>query len=370
MLSPAAAYQQALSKGFVFDAAQQAAVNSLERCYQALQNKETPIQGVYFWGPVGRGKTWLMDSFYQSMDVPAKRMHFHHFMRWIHQRLFQLSGQADPLRLIAKELAADVRVLCFDELYINDIGDAMLLSRLFQQLFAEGLVLVATSNQPPDDLYADGFNREQLFPAIDAIKKHMEVVSVDGGTDHRLHPGIGEQRYWVNDEHALANVFAKLTENCEKEQILSKPLALGDRRLKVAFRSPEVLWCTYFELCEKPFAAADFIALCDQFKHILLGQVPKLTGSSQQKAIARGTEDGVTMVIAGNRELPELSQQDDGVRRFIALIDECYDRGVPAYIEAAVPLNELYPEGALAFPFRRALSRLQEMQLQRFGQKL
>lgn len=373
MLSPSIAYQQALAKGFKEDAAQSIAVQSLERCYQALHSKEFAEQlpqGVYLWGPVGRGKTWLMDSFFQSLKIPAKRLHFHHFMRWLHKRLFQLTGQADPLALIAKELAAEVRVLCFDELFINDIGDVMLLSRLFQQLFAEGLVLVVTSNQPPQKLYEDGFNREQLLPAIAAIQKYMQVLSVDGGTDHRLHPGEAEQRYWVNQPQILAKVFAELTKKEQQKQVVSEPLQLSGRSLKLALRSQQVLWCNYQDICEQPFAAVDFIELCDKFTHILLGQVPQLTGSGLQNAIARGTEDGAELIAAGDRQLPVLTHQDDGVRRFIALVDECYDRGVPLYIEAAVPLNELYPQGALAFPFRRALSRLQEMQLQRFAQKI
>ena len=375
MPSPSSAYQLALSKGFKEDAAQYLAVQHLERCYQVLHSDDSTEQvpqGVYLWGPVGRGKTWLMDSFFKGLKVPAKRLHFHHFMRWLHKRLFQLTGQADPLGLVAKELAAEVRVLCFDELFINDIGDVMLLSRLFQQLFAEGLVLVVTSNQPPQNLYEDGFNREQLLPAIAAMQKNMQVLSVDGGTDHRLHPGASAQRYWVNAPQALAEVFAELTEKEPVKQIVSEPLSLGDRRLKLALRSQRVLWCSYKDLCEQLFAAVDFIELCDKFTHILLGKVPQLTGSGQQKAIARGTEDGAELVFAGGRELPALTHQDDGVRRFIALVDECYDRGVPLYLEAAVPLHELYPEGqgALEFPFRRTLSRLQEMQLQRFAQKL
>lgn len=373
MLSPSAAYEYALSNGFIEDAAQYLAVQHLERCYQALHSddvEEQSPQGVYLWGPVGRGKTWLMDSFYQSLKVPAKRLHFHHFMRWLHKRLFQLTGQADSLGLIAKELAAEVKVLCFDELFINDIGDVMLLSRLIQQLFAEGLVLVVTSNQPPQKLYDDGFNREQLLPAIAAMQKNMHVLSVDGGTDHRLHPGASQQRYWVNAPQALAEVFAELTEKELVNQIVSEPFTLGSRRLKLALRSKKVLWCSYENLCEQPFAAVDFIALCDNFTHILLGQVPKLVGEGKELTIARGTEDAAELVEAGDRELPFLTKQDDGVRRFIALVDECYDRGVPLYIEAAVPLPELYPEGALEFPFRRALSRLQEMQLQRFAQKL
>lgn len=375
-LSPSAAYQQALANGFKEDAAQYLAVQHLERCYQALhthavEQQECLLQGVYLWGPVGRGKTWLMDSFFQSLKVPAKRLHFHHFMRWLHKRLFQLTGQADPLNLIAKALAAEVSVLCFDELFINDIGDVMLLSRLFQHLFVEGLVLVVTSNQPPQKLYEGGFNREQLLPAITAIQNHMHILSVDGGSDHRLHPGASTQRYWVNAPQALAEVFAELTEKEPINACVSEPLLLGNRRLKLALRSRRVLWCNYQDLCEQLFVAADFIELCDNFTHILLGKVPQLTGAKQQKPIARGTEDAAELVFAGSRELPALTHQDDGVRRFIALVDECYDRGIPLYIEATVPLDALYPEGegALDFPFRRVLSRLHEMQLQRFAQK-
>src|SRR5690554_3460226 len=140
-LTPEQAYLQALAAGFKVDAAQHAAVASLERCYQELKNNVTNTKGVYLYGPVGRGKTWLMDRFYASLTIPARRQHFHHFMRWVHQRLFQLTGQENPLTLLAQELAQDVRVLCFDELFVSDIGDAILISGLLQELFAQGLVL-------------------------------------------------------------------------------------------------------------------------------------------------------------------------------------------------------------------------------------
>jgi cell division protein ZapE len=194
----------------------------------------------------------------------------------------------------------------------------------------------------------------------------MQVVSVDGGEDHRLHPGERQQRYWVNQPQALENAFAERLS--EGEQPHSDPLLLGHRQIPIVQRSQHALWCHYDDLCEQKLAAQDFIELCDRFSHVFLSEVPRLTGSGQQTAIARGTEDGVMQVEAGDRQLPALSHQDDGVRRFIALVDECYDRGVPLYLDAAVPLNELYRNGALAFPFRRTLSRLQEMQLQRFGQ--
>ncbi|MFD1007628.1 cell division protein ZapE [Oceanisphaera ostreae] len=367
-LSPYLAYQQALNAGFKEDSAQLRAVECLERCYQQLEAGDAVICGVYLWGPVGRGKTWLMDRFYQSLtsglSVPAQRMHFHHFMRWVHKRLFQLTGQQDPLSLLAQELASKAKVLCLDELFINDIGDVMLLSRLLQQLFEQGLTLIVTSNQPPEKLYENGFNRERLLPAIDAINRHMQVLSVNGEEDHRLHPGQQHLRFWVNEPQALAAVFTELAQGTAHD----RPLHLGHRNIKVIRRSAQVLWCGYADLCEQPLAAPDFIELCDEFSHILLSDVPKLTGSNQQNAIARGTEDGVVQVAAGDRLLPVLSRQDDGVRRFIALVDECYDRQIPLYLSAAVPLDELYVQGALAFPFRRTLSRLKEMQLQRFGQ--
>ncbi|MFP2769625.1 cell division protein ZapE [Oceanisphaera sp. KMM 10153] len=364
VLSPYAAYRQAIESGFKDDAAQYRAAEHLESCYRQLQAGESEIDGVYLWGPVGRGKTWLMDRFYQSLTVPARRQHFHHFMRWVHRRLFQLSGTEDPLSVLARELAVEVRVLCLDELFVSDIGDAMLLGRLLQQLFEQELVLVTTSNQPPDGLYAEGFNREHFLPAVAAMNRHMQLVSVDGSEDHRLHPGLQQQRYWINQPDALAAVFATLT----PEEGSPAPLLLGHRQIKVIRHSDGVLWCRYHDLCEQPLAAPDFIELCDRFHHILLGDIPRLTGTGQQTAIARGTEDGIRQVAAGDRQLPVLSRQDDGVRRFIALVDECYDRGIPLYIEAAVPLSELYTEGALVFSFRRTLSRLQEMQLQCFGE--
>ncbi|WAT31595.1 cell division protein ZapE [Pseudomonas sp. GXZC] len=363
--SPLAAYQHAIAQqGFLADDAQRRAVDALQTCHEALHQGRTPITGVYLWGPVGRGKTLLMDQFYQSLRVLARRQHFHHFMGWVHQRLFHLTGTHDPLQALARELSREVRVLCFDELFVNDIGDAIILGRLFQVMFEEGVVMVCTSNQPPDQLYADGFNRERFLPGIAAIQQHLQVVAVDGGEDHRLHPGVGLQRYWVNQPEALASVFTQLAEG---QPTRSGLVAVGHRSIVAVQSSDTVLWCRYADLCEQPLAAMDFMQLCDRFKAILLGEVPNLSAQKRPGRIARGTEDGAQRVVAGDRELPELSVHDDSVRRFIALVDECYDRKVPLYIEAQVPLEQLYTEGYLEFPFRRTLSRLQEMQLQRFA---
>ena len=369
--SPLSAWRHAVEQqGFVQDDAQWQAVQALEQCHEALHQGHTRVAGAYLWGPVGRGKTWLMDQFYQSLRIPARRQHFHHFMGWVHQRSFQLTGTADPLKALARELSAQVRVLCFDELFVSDIGDAIILGRLFQVMFEEGVVIVSTSNQPPEQLYADGFNRDRFLPAIAAIENHMQVVAVQGSEDHRLHPGLGVQRYWVSEPDqasAMSEVFKGLTVG---QAVFSDPVSVGYRCVTTVQSSDSVLWCHYADLCEQPFAAMDFMALCDNFSAILLSEVPNLSAHQRPGRIARGTEDGVERVDAGDRELPQLSVYDDSVRRFIALVDECYDRKVPLYIEARVPMESLYTEGYLEFPFRRTLSRLREMQLQRFCQAL
>jgi len=366
--SPSTLYQQALSEHRILpDEAQAQAVQVLDACHVALHTADVEsCRGVYLWGPVGRGKTWLMDSFHAGLRVPSRRQHFHRFMQWVHRRLFALSGTADPLQALATELAAEVRVLCFDELFVSDIGDAMLLGGLLQALFEAGVVMVATSNQSPDQLYADGFNRQRFLPAIAAIQRHMQVVEIDGGIDHRLHPGAPRQRYWVAAPEALGAEFAALSGHLPVKE---EPLQLGARSLKVVRYSDAAAWLRFADLCEQPFAAVDFIELCDRFPAILLGGVPDLSAPQQEARIARGTEDAAELVVAGGRQLPALSIHDDSVRRFIALVDECYDRAVPLSIEAAVPLEALYREGSLGFAFRRTLSRLREMQLQRFGRE-
>ncbi|QOH69110.1 cell division protein ZapE [Pseudomonas juntendi] len=366
-MTPQFLYQQALAtQGYVADPAQARAVDALQGCFQALEQGR-PVQGIYLWGPVGRGKTWLMDQFHRCLTVPSRRQHFHHFMAWVHQRLFQLNGTADPLQALARELAGQIRVLCFDELFVNDIGDAIILGRLFQVLFDEGVVVVATSNQPPEQLYRDGFNRERFLPAIAAIQRHMQVLPVAGGQDHRLHPGAAQQRYWVveaGQASRLGEVFRQLGPD---DGGTDRPLPIGTRQVQVVRRNDHAIWCRFADLCEQPLAAVDFMALCDRFAAIVLSAVPALGGEQRAGRIARGTEDAALRVAAGDRQLPALSPKDDAVRRFIALVDECYDRRVALYLEAHVPLDALYTQGYLAFPFQRTLSRLREMQLQRFG---
>src|SRR5690554_6822897 len=358
---------QAVAEGFMDDPAQRHAVEALEACYQALQQGSAVVQGVYLYGRVGRGKTWLMDQFYRNLTVPARRQHFHHFIRDVHQRLFRLMGTADPLTAVAAELSDEIQVLCFDELFVSDIADAMILGGLFQALFARGLIIVATSNQAPSELYSGGHNREQFLPAIAAIEQQMQLVSVDGEQDHRLQSGATIERYWVKESEqtsVMPELFAQLSAG---QAVQQGKLSLAGRTLAAQAYSDNVLWCDFAALCDQPFAASDFIVLCDRFELLLLSAVPVLGGEQQAAKIARGTEDAVLQVEAGDRQLPMLAPADDSVRRFIALIDECYDRGVPVYIEADVALQALYTEGYLAFAFRRSYSRLKAMQLESFA---
>lgn len=363
--SPRQAYAEAARQpDFVNDAAQLEAIDVLGQCFSALHyGGQLARPGLYLWGPVGRGKTWLMDLFHRCLHIRSRRQHFHHFMQWVHRRLFALTGVADPLRHLAGELADDIQVLCFDELFVNDIGDAMLLGPLFQAMIEAGIVIVATSNQAPEQLYADGFNRERFLPAIAALRDHMQVIELDGGLDHRQHPRAGEQRYWVDDPHALAEAFSRIRGSAP---VSRKPLSLNGRALTVVQRCAPAVWLRFTDICEQPFAVQDFMVLCDRYPVILLEGVPGLSGQPKVQKIPRGTEDAVHQVTAGDRQLPALSIRDNSVRRFIALVDECYDRSVPLYVEAAVPLPELYTSGHLIAPFRRTLSRLQAMQYRHF----
>lgn len=363
--SPEQWYTKALEQGFVADTAQQQAVIYLQKSYQALCAGSPAKAGIYLWGPVGRGKTWLMDRFYENLPVPGLRQHFHHFMHDLHRRLHQLTGSPEPLSKVADELAQQIRVLCFDEFFISDIADAMLLGPLMQALFERGLAIVMTSNQPPEGLYPDGFNREQLLPTIAALRQHMRIVAVDGSQDHRLHGLSGTEhlpRYLhclPGQPEAMPALFDQLAGDRPQSR---EPIELNKRLLDIRAEAGRMLWCDFSQLCEQPFFAQDFIELCQRYDVLLLSKVPELGGEQQAAKIARGTEDAASRVVAGDRVLPSLARKDDAVRRFIALIDECYEGKVPVYIEASVPLSELYTQGYLSFAFRRTHSRLLAMQ--------
>ena len=305
-----------------------------------------------------------MDSFFSCLthhQIPARRQHFHHFMQWLHRRLFQLTGTINPLQKVAEELSQEIRVLCFDEFFINDIGDAMLLGPLLQAFFEQGLVLLATSNDAPHHLYHRGFNRDRLLPTLRALEAHLAVQHLDGGLDHRTQGAITVQRYWVKSCEQPSQ-FPELFQRLTGAQAMAGHYDIQGRTLNTQGQHPNVLWCDYASLCEGSWAAQDYIALCRAYPCLLISDVPVLTAPQEDVKIARGTEDAATRVHAGDRELAPLSKNDDGVRRFIALIDECYEQQVPVYIEAAVALDQLYLDGTLLFPFQRTQSRLQAMQ--------
>jgi len=295
--------------------------------------------GLYIWGSVGRGKTWLMDLFFQSLPFRDKqRSHFHRFMQSVHDELKKHAQHADPLTLVAQKIARRARVLCFDELFVSDIGDAMLLGTLFRELFARGVTLVATSNVPPDGLYKDGLQRARFLPAIHLLKKHTRVVHLDGGTDHRLRL-LELATTWLDatrkdTDAALLSLFTAIAGEPGRAD---SSLILNHRRLHARRHAADVIWFSFRELCDGPRGQADYIEIARCYHTVFLSDVPALGEDSENAA-----------------------------RRFIALVDEFYDRAVKLIVSSVRPALELYGGTRLTFEFERTTSRLIEMQSQEY----
>ncbi len=354
---PLATYQQGLKKaGFVADPAQQVAVTALDAIYRELletpasplrrlagkllgPGQRKPVRGLYLWGGVGRGKTYLMDLFYGCLPTGMKRRsHFHRFMMEIHERLRTLGDQQDPLSLIAKDIAQDIRVLCFDELFVADIADAMLLGGLFTSLFDQGVTLIATSNSPPSQLYADGLQRARFLPAIAALEQHCQVMQLDNGIDYRLrvleraeiyHSPLDEAA-----DHNLERYFDDIAPDAGKR---SFSLMIEKRPILARRVADGIIWCDFHALCDGPRGTADYIEIAREFHTVLLSNVPELT-----------------------------ADLDNQARRFIALVDELYERNVTLIISAAVPAESLYQGNRLTFDYARTRSRLEEMQSRQY----
>ncbi|EOI1330200.1 MULTISPECIES: cell division protein ZapE [Citrobacter] len=364
-ISPTSRYLQALNDGsHQPDDVQKDAVNRLESIYQALSAKtppapqtgglmarfgkllgkrepsaNAPVRGLYMWGGVGRGKTWLMDLFYHSLPGERKqRLHFHRFMLRVHEELTALQGQTDPLEIIADRFKAETDVLCFDEFFVSDITDAMLLGGLMKALFARGITLVATSNIPPDELYRNGLQRTRFLPAIDAIKAHCDIMNVDAGVDYRLRT-LTQAHLWLSprnnetqqqmDKLWLALAGAK-RENAPTLEVNHRPLpTMGVEN--------QTLAVSFITLCVDARSQHDYIALSRLFHTVLLFDVPVMTPLMESEA-----------------------------RRFIALVDEFYERHVKLVVSADAPLYEIYQGERLKFEFQRCLSRLQEMQSEEY----
>ncbi|MDR9829479.1 cell division protein ZapE [Vibrio sp. FNV 38] len=344
--------------GFEQDSAQLLAVTALNQLYIELQKylefRPEPLtmmqkllgkkvstaqspKGLYMWGGVGRGKTYLMDTFYHALPVAGKmRVHFHRFMYQIHDELKGLNDISDPLDIVAERLAEQVQIICFDEFYVSDITDAMILSTLFNALFSRGVILVATSNIPPTDLYRNGLQRSRFLPTIALIEKYCDVLNVDSGIDFRLRTLKQAEIYHSPlDDSAAENIkryFSDLTPQCESKEVRGE-IEVNHRLINVEGSCEGVLFASFSQLCESPRSQNDYIELSRYYHTVLLSNVRQM-----------GPLNG------------------DAARRFIALVDEFYERNVTLIISAEVEIEDLYSEGQLTFEFERCKSRLIEMQ--------
>jgi cell division protein ZapE len=338
--------QHGREHGFDLDPAQNAALQHFQRLYEdliALERMEASlirllarkqtVPGVYLWGGVGRGKSFLMDSFFNCAPLARKRrIHFHRFMQEIHRALTRHQGEEDPLTIIAREVAKDTRLICLDEFHVTDITDAMLMRRLLEGLFEQGAVLVTTSNQHPDELYRDGLQRSQFVPAIELMKKTMDVVNVDGGTDYRLRELERAGIYHIDDgaEERLALAFTGIARHESGEP---RALEIEGRIIQARQHARGVAWFDFRELCDGPRGKADYIELARRYHTILISSIP----------------------VFGVNET-------DIVRRFTWLVDEFYDRRVKLIVSAAAAAEDLYPYAEGGDQFQRTISRLTEMQ--------
>jgi len=366
------------NKELSFDEAQYNAAEILEVLSFTLSDKEKQRQfkslpfrrdnvlhkGIYFYGRVGRGKTMLMDLFFQQLAIEKKvRIHFHRFMADVHSQLNNLVGVENPLECIAKQWAKKTTLLCFDEFFVSDIGDAMLLAGLFRALFEHGIVLVTTSNSHPNDLYRNGLQREKFLPTISLIKKYCQVVSIDGEQDHRMPDELNTawmKNYTVASEGGVnsadygQSIFKRITHT----DAYSSTIIINHREVHYCGLSNDVIWFDFSQLCSSPRSQNDYIVIADLYRCVIVTDVLQFTGEVLNNA-TKGIEEGYIAQQGGHQKIARL---DDEARRFIALVDELYDRKVPLIIHANVALSALYLGELLSFEFDRCQSRIIEMQ--------
>ena len=356
IMTPLEKYKRDLERpDFSYDVAQERAVTHLDRLYYDLVTRQKskpkgvfakfsgktkaaankPVMGLYFWGGVGRGKTYLVDTFYECLPFEQKmRIHFHRFMQRVHKELTQLQGSKNPLSVVADRLAAEARVICFDEFFVSDITDAMILSGMMEQLFARGVTLVATSNIVPDRLYENGLQRARFLPAIELINKYTEIVNVDSGIDYRLRALEKAEIFHAPLDKEAGESLRKSFDSLAPEPGHAREvIEIEGRPIETIMLADDVLWCEFAALCDGPRSQNDYIELSRIYHAVLISNVPVMTGLT-----------------------------DDLARRFINLVDEFYDRNVKLILSAEAPIEKLYGGGQLDFEFKRTQSRLLEMQ--------
>ena len=340
------------ARGYTSDPAQLRAIDALDRCakewgaykeqrsnaFKKLINRPAIPRGVYMYGGVGRGKSFLMDCFYNAVPIVRKtRLHFHEFMREVHRELADLQGTVNPLDELGKRMARRYRLVCFDEFHVADITDAMILHRLLVAMFDNGIGFVTTSNFRPDDLYPNGLHRDRILPAIQLLNERLEVINVDNGTDYRrrtmeqvklYHTPLGAEADARMDE-----TFTRLAESHDEDPVLH----IEARDIRARRKAGGVVWFDFRTLCGGPRSQNDYLEIASQFHTVLLANVPQMPVRMASEA-----------------------------RRFTWLVDVLYDRRVKLIISAGVPPEQLYPEGPLAHEFPRTVSRLNEMQSQEY----
>lgn len=335
------------TRGIEADPAQQAAAQRLQlffdqllafkvarrsRLRKLLVHPQLP-KGVWFWGGVGRGKSFLMDCFFEAVPYQRKRrVHFHAFMREIHERLRSFKHEQDPLAKVAARVAQETRLMCFDEFHLSDIADAMLLARLMQALFDAGVLFCITSNYPPAGLYPHGLQRERLLPALALLSEKLDVIEIDAGIDYRLR-ALEQADVYLLPEHdeseaLLMRTFSQIAQGAGH----ARPISVLDREIAVIHRAPGIIWFDFAALCGGPRSQNDYLELAHNFHTLFVSGVPRM---------------GVEMA--------------NEARRFTWLVDVCYDHRVKLVIAAAAPAEELYLAGPQAAEFQRTVSRLIEM---------
>lgn len=349
MISPLEYYQEQCKKGLIFEDAQQLpAMQGLQRVFDdlikeqkkkagiaALFHKSQAVKGLYLWGGVGIGKTFMMDCFYHCLPPKQKmRLHFYQFMQMVHRELTHHQGKKNPLDIIASDLAKQTKILCFDELFVSDITDAMLLGRLFKALFSRGVSLVMTSNVAPDDLYKNGLQREQFLQAIELIKEHTDVVHITTAIDYRLrHLKEAGVFYTPLDEAARKNMEKSFQLFANGRPVTEDPIIIHGRSVNIKKQAGDVVWFEFTDICTVPRSQMDYLAIAEKYRTVLISDVPAIPASAK-----------------------------DMICLFIGLVDVCYDARVRLVLSSAEPVAEIYSRGYMIMEYARTYSRLVEMQ--------